>query len=101
MLDSEEARLRWLHTPDLSIHVLLDGNYRVGVVAPALYTPHHLEGDWTWVLLDDPDIEWGAEGSLQTAMHAAQEAYLNLLDFTNEWLPENTLHIRTFAVEER
>lgn len=95
-MSSEESRLKWLHTPDMSIHVLFDGDFRVGVVAPSLYTPHHLDGDWTYVLLDDPEIEWGCESTLQEAMAVAMDSYKNMLDFIGEWLPENTVHIRTF-----
>lgn len=92
----DESRLKWHSTPCMSLHVLLDGDFRVGVVGPALFTPHSLTGDWAWLLMDDPQLEWGAEGSLAMAKQATEEAYLELLDFVGEWLPDNTLHIRSF-----
>lgn len=93
-MPGNDAKLIWNATHDLSISILVDGNYRVGVVAPAVPSPFYPVGSYTWVLMDDPDIEWGTEPTRDEAMAAAAEAYLNLLDSFGEWLPENTIPFR-------
>jgi hypothetical protein len=98
-VEGDNTHLQWSFSPDMSIAVLLDGNYRVGVVGRSFFTPEYSEGDWTWMLIDDPDIEWGKECTMQEAMMAACEAYIGLLDSFGDWLPENTLAFRPIVEE--
>ena len=93
-MSSNDTKLDWKATHDLSIAILSHANYHVGVVAPAAPSPFCPIGSYAWGMMEDPDIEWGTEPTREEAMKAAEEAYLHILDTFGDWLPDNTLPFR-------